>query len=202
MPLTHLTRKLTPWDWSKACQNALDQIKAKFTCEKMLIHFDPKKQCVLEMDSSDYVNAGILLQYDNAGILWPVAFFSKKISKEECNYKIYDKELLAIIRCFEEWCYELEGAGFPIKVITDHKNLECFMSTKQLLRRQVCWSKYLSWFNFKITYRPGTLGSKPDALTRRSGDLPLEGGDERTQHQNQVLLKPHNLEIHTTRTRR
>ena len=94
------------------------------------MHFDPDKECILETDSSDYVNAGILSQYDAEGTLCPVAFFSKKMSKEECNYEIYDKELLAIIRCFEEWRYELEGLGIPVRVITDHKNLEYFMSTK------------------------------------------------------------------------
>ena len=26
----------------------------------------------------------------------------------ECNYEIYDKELLAIVRCLEEWSAELE----------------------------------------------------------------------------------------------
>ena len=65
-----------------------------------------------------------------------MAYFSKKHSPEECNYEIYDKELLAIIRCLEEWRPELEGAKFPVKILLDHKNLEYFMSTKLLNRRQ------------------------------------------------------------------
>ncbi|PHH49893.1 Retrotransposon-derived protein PEG10 [Ceratocystis fimbriata CBS 114723] len=72
----------------------------------------------------------------------------------ECNYEIYDKELLAIIRCFEEWRPKLEGAPSPVKVITNHQNLEYFMSTKQLNRRQARWSEFLSRFNFHIVYRP------------------------------------------------
>ena len=123
-----------------------------------------------------------------------MAFFSKKHSAQEVNYEIYDKELLAIIHAFEEWRPELEGSAFPIKVITDHRNLEYFMSTKQLSRRQARWSEFLSRFNFKIVYRPGKQGAKPDALTRRSGDL-FKGGDIHLQQQNQVVLKPHNLEL-------
>ena len=65
-----------------------------------------------------------------------MAFFLKKHSNEECNYEIYDKELLAIIQAFKEWRPELEGAKFPVTVITDHKNLEYFMLTKLLNRRQ------------------------------------------------------------------
>lgn len=57
----------------------------------------------------------------------------------------------------------------------------------------------MSRFDFKIVYRPGKLGGKPDALTRRSEDLPAKGGgesekDERIAHQNQVVLKLHNLD--------
>ena len=54
------------------------------------------------MDASDYVSASVLSQYVNNSILRPVAFFLKKHSLTEYNYKIYNKELLVIIRCFEE----------------------------------------------------------------------------------------------------
>ena len=69
------------------------------------------------------------------------------------------------------------------------------MSTKLLSRRQARQSEFLSRFNFKIVYRPGKAGAKPDALTRRSGDLPKEGDkyDEHTKFQYQAVLKPQNL---------
>ena len=51
---------------------------------------------------SDYVVARVLSQKDNKGVLHLVAYFLKKMSPAECNYKIYNKELLAIIWCFEE----------------------------------------------------------------------------------------------------
>ncbi len=82
----------------------------------------------------------------------------------------------------------------PIKVLSDHRNLEYFMSTKSLNRRQACWSKFLSRFNFVITYRPSKAGAKPDALTRRSGDLPKKE-DERLLHLSQTILKLQNLAI-------
>ena len=126
-----------------------------------------------------------------------MAYFSKKHSVKECNYEIYDKELLAIIRAFKEWRPELEGLKYPITVISDHRNLEYFMSTKLLNRRQARWSEFLSRFDFKITYRPGKQGTKPDSLTRRSEDLPKEG-DQRLTHQSQVVLKSKNLSIKAT----
>lgn len=155
--------------------------------------FDPEMAIVVETDVSDYVSAGVLSQHDDEGVLHPVAFYSKKHSPAECNYEIYDKELLAVIRCFEEWRPHLESTGHQIHMLSEHRNLEYFMTSKLLNRRQARWSEFLSRFNFEIKYRSGKKGGKPDALTRRSGDLPKEG-DERLLHQSQVVLKRENLD--------
>ncbi|KAH0609145.1 uncharacterized protein H6S33_001373 [Morchella sextelata] len=192
-PLTRLTRKDISFERTPKAQTAFNALKEAFTTAPILTHFDLEKEITVETDASDYVAAGVLSQYDDNGTLRPVAYFSKKHSPAECNYETYDKELLAIIRSFEEWRPELEGATHPIAVICDHENLEYFMSTKQLNRRQARWAEYLSRFNFVIKYRPGKQGGKPDALTRRSGDLPGEG-DERQLHQSQVVLKKENLD--------
>ena len=118
---------------------------------------------------------------------------SHKFDPTECNYEIYDKELLAIVRSFESWRAELQGAATPITVLTDHRNLEYFMTTKQLTRRQVRWSEFLSQFDYICSWRPGKQSIKPDALTRRSQDLPSNPSDPRTLFQQQALLKPNNL---------
>jgi len=60
----------------------------------------------------------------------------------------------------------------PIKVLSDHKLLEYFMSTKTLTRRQARWAEFLSQFNFYIKYRPGKENDKADALTRRLDGKP------------------------------
>ena len=192
-PLVHLTKKNVPFSWTPACQQSFERLKHAFVTAPILKAFDWTKEVILETDASDYVSAGVMSQYGDDGVLYPVAFFSKKHSVTECNYEIYDKELLAIVRCFEEWRPELEGAPSPVKVITDHRNLEYFMTTKLLNRRQARWSEFLSRFNFKIVFRPGRHGTKPDSLTRRSADLPKEG-DARLAHQSQTVLKRENLD--------
>ena len=48
----------------------------------------------------------------------------------ECNYDIYDKELLAIVNSFENWTAELGSVDAPTLVLTDHKNLEHFTTKK------------------------------------------------------------------------
>jgi len=52
--------------------------------------------------------------------LWRlVAFFSKSLNKTERNYKIHDKEILAIIRGLEAWRHLLKDAHFKFKIWTD-----------------------------------------------------------------------------------
>ena len=43
------------------------------------------------------------------------------MSPAKCNYEIYDKELLTIIKAFELWKSELENTEKPVQVIIDHK---------------------------------------------------------------------------------
>jgi len=54
----------------------------------------------------------------------------------ELNYEIYDKELLAIFEAFQQWCNYLEGSAHVVLMLSDHKNLEYFTTTKQLMHHQ------------------------------------------------------------------
>ena len=57
----------------------------------------------VEVDSSDFAIGAVLSQQLTADEKWhPVAFYSKSLSSVEWNYKIHDKEMLAIIRASEE----------------------------------------------------------------------------------------------------
>jgi hypothetical protein len=192
-PLIELTKKSQPFNWSPQCQEAFEYFKEQVTKAPILLHFDYTKQCYLEVDSSDYVQGGVLSQKDNNGLLHPVAFFSRKLLPAECNYEIYDKELLAIVNALEHWRPELEGTELPIQILTDHKALEYFMTTKKLNRRQARWALDLANYNFQITYQSGKKNSKADALTRLPGSRPQEDSDERQQYQFQTILNTNRL---------
>ena len=127
------------------------------------------------------------------GLLHPVAYFSRRMAPAECHYKIYNKEFLAIICCFEEWRPKLEGIGLPVKVLTDHKKLEYFMTTKKLTPPQVRWTEFLSEFNFVINYQSGKKNDKADALTQKPNKRPTEDKDKQLQHHMRVLLLPNQI---------
>ena len=67
----------------------------------VLKHFNQNCELYLKTDSSDYVNSDVLSQKNDNNILYSVTFYSKNLLSAECNYEIYDKELLIIIQCFE-----------------------------------------------------------------------------------------------------
>ena len=181
------------FDWSKACQHAFDKLKRAFTFAPVLAYYDSKLETWVETNASDFVVAGVLLQM-HGEVLKPVAYFSKKMTPAECNYMIYDKELLAIVKSFKIWRPELASVNEPAKVLTDHQNLEHFMTTKQLNRWQTRWAEFLSEFNFKISYRPGKKSEKPDTLTRLAQDKPKGVDNSCQQHQFQTLLKAEHLD--------
>ncbi|RAL62894.1 hypothetical protein DID88_004735 [Monilinia fructigena] len=186
-PLTELTHKEQTFHWTDECQEVFTRLKEMFTTAPALVRFDKDKQTVIETDSSGWCIGGALLQYDEQGLLRPCAFFSKKNSPAECNYEIYDKEMLAIIRCLEAWDPELRSVS-EFEIRTDHKNLQYFMTIQKLTERQMRWSLVLSRYNFSITYIQGKDNVRADALSRRPQDMP-DNADERVDYRTKQLLQ-------------
>src|SRR6266404_722412 len=152
---------------------------------------------MVEMDASNCTIAGILSVTTKDGKIQPVAFYSCTLQSAEQNYDMHDKELLAIYEAFKSWCHYLEGSAKTIDMVTDHKNLEYFTTTKKLTRQQARWSKFLSQFNLRIHFCPGRLGTKLDALAHRLDVHPGSGLDT-TPTNVHPLFTPWQLETPTS----
>jgi len=107
-----------------------------FTTEPVLAILDIDKEMRVEVDALDYATGGVLSTKCKNGKWRPVAFISKSLNVTECNYEIHDKEMLAVIRCLEAWRHYLEGAKLEFEIWMDHKNLQYFMTSQKLNRRQ------------------------------------------------------------------
>ncbi|SPC63495.1 uncharacterized protein UHOD_11281 [Ustilago sp. UG-2017b] len=204
-PLMQLLRKeaqSAPFAWNNEAQHAFEQLRSAFGTDTILHHFDPIRPIIVETDASDFAVAAVLSQSFDQGTRHPIAFFSKKLDPAQLNYPIFDKEMFAIVAAFKHWRQYLEGAKFQVQVLTNHRSLEYFTTTKQLNRRQARWSELLADFDFVIQYRPGAQAGLPDALTRRSDMRPMDRGLSLMQEHNpdnfQTLLKPHQLRLAAT----
>src|ERR1700689_1765091 len=185
-PLFDLTRNDTKWEWELKQQLAFDKLKESVTSTPILSSPDSTRPFRIEADSSNFATGAVLSQISSVDKKWhPVAFLLKSLSPVERNYKIHDKEMLAIIRALQEWRHFVEGADHQFEVWTDHKNLEYFMMAKQRNRHQAQWSLFLARFNFVLHHKPGCTMGKPDALSRRA-----DHGNGAEDNSDIVLLTP------------
>lgn len=154
-PMTALLRKQAkPFRWTAAADEAFRKLRQQFLQAPVLRHFDPELPIRLETDASAHAISAILTQPGETHH-HPVAFWSRKLIDAEENYATPDTELLAIVKAFQHWRHYLEGAQYPVRVLTDHSNLQWFNTTKTLTRRQARWAEELSGFDFVIEYRAG-----------------------------------------------
>ncbi|KAK3540671.1 hypothetical protein QTP70_034527 [Hemibagrus guttatus] len=167
-PLTSLLRdKPKSLAWSPAAEEAYNTLKKAFTAAPLLVHPDPDKPFIVEVDAST-TGVGVVLsqQQGNPSHLHPCAFFSRKLNPVERNYDIGNRELLAVKLALEEWRHWLEGAKHPFLVLTDNKNLEYLRAAKRLNPRQARWALFFTRFDFTISYRPRSKNTRADALSR------------------------------------
>ncbi|KAH9275223.1 hypothetical protein BASA83_002454 [Batrachochytrium salamandrivorans] len=155
-----VSRRTPPFVWGPEQEKSLQDLKTAFANSDFLTHPDDSRPFILETDASDYAISGVLSQYDDSNTLRPIAFYARQMNSAEQNYEIYDKELLAVVESFKHWRHFLQGGLHPVTVLCDHKNLEYFMTTKKLTRRQARWSLELSEYDFSLTHRPGKLNGR------------------------------------------
>jgi len=193
--MIQLTQKKIIFEWNEVCQIVFDHMKRRMIETSILRYFDQTREAILEIDSFDYVNDKVLSQYDDEDVLHSIVFYSKNMSSAECNYEIYDKKLLIIIRAFEHWWLELKLIDISIKMFIDHQALTSLMKDKKLSRRQMRWVQKLADFNFKIMYRTDKQNIKVDALTRRADFVPRDLDDERVWYQRTTILTSNWMKI-------
>ena len=85
----------------------------------------------METDASGHAIGGVLSQ-EQEGKWKPIVFLSRIMQPVERNYKIYDKELLVIIKALTKWRQYLLDAMEPFEIWMDHKNLKYFREPHKL----------------------------------------------------------------------
>ena len=157
-------KKAGPSFLTPEARSAFNRLRLAFTKALILRHFDPEYHIRIKTDTLGYAIGGVLSQLASGtspdGVVtktyldqwYSIAFFSRKMISAEIRYKIYDGELLAIVKAFKTWRHYLKGCKHEVLVLTGHNNLRCFIDIKSLSSRQVCWAQKLSRYNFQIDY--------------------------------------------------
>jgi hypothetical protein len=165
IPLTKLTRKDTPFEWSKEAEDAFQTLKNASIEPPCFRIFQAGQPLRFETDASNLALGGCMSQ-PHEGKWHPIAYYSRKFTGPEERYDVHDKELLAIVACLKHWRVYAESCS-DLTIFSDHKNLTRFTTTKVLDPRHTRWSELLGQYKFKIVYTPGKDNGRADALSRR-----------------------------------
>ena len=76
------------------------------------------------------------------------------MSPAERNYKIYDKELLVIVKVLDKWQQYLLDIVEKFEVWTDHENLKYFKEPHKLNGQQARWYLKLQDYDFTLWHIP------------------------------------------------
>ncbi len=103
MLMMTLIQKNMFFKWTEKVNQSFMKLKAMFISVSILVSFDHTHITVMKTDFSDWcINKTLLQLVNNVWRLY--AYYSKKNASAECNYKIYDKEMLIIILL---WLYSV-----------------------------------------------------------------------------------------------
>ncbi|KAF8643202.1 hypothetical protein AX16_009165, partial [Volvariella volvacea WC 439] len=178
-----------PWNWTPEYQQAFNILKETLAnASDLFLPQDHGKWC-LEMNASDYALGAILYQYqeypNHSLISHPVAYLSKTMLPAECNYPIYDKEMLAIMTALKEWRHFLIGTEELFEIWSDHDNIKHYHQPQDLNRRQAQWVTTMAKYNFTLHHLAGKLNIAADTLSC---------------HADHFLLQPENQQANPLRS--
>ena len=135
--LHKLVRKDEKWNWGEEQKTVFKKLKMIFTMRLVLVASNLDKKIRVKVDASKYAIREVLLMKYEDEKQRPVAFISKSLNKAERNYEIYNREMLVIIMYLKEQRHLLKGIQGRFEIQSNHKNLEYFISSQKLNRRQV-----------------------------------------------------------------
>jgi len=82
-----------------------------------------------------------------------IAYASRKLNKHEELYVAHDLELATLMLTLKLWRHYLIRRSFELR--TDHQSLKHLFTQRDLNARQRWWSKFMSEYDFGISYIKG-----------------------------------------------
>lgn len=154
-----------PISWTPELLQVFASCKASIVRCTLLAHPVMNAPLALVTDASNSALGAVLQQLVDE--VWqPLAFFSKKMNKAQCQYSAYDRELLAVYESVKHFRFMVEGRHFVI--YTDHKPITFAFQQRDrhCSPRQFNQLDYISQFTTDIQHISGKDNVTADALSR------------------------------------
>ena len=192
--LIRIIKKKFDIEWIDFVDKTFEILKKQMIEITILRHYDRNRKTILKIDFFDWCLDEMFFQYNDEKVFHSMIFFNKKMIFVECNYEIYDKKLLIIIRYLKHWQFELENIDEFVEIYINHKNLKIFMTNKKFISRQIRWVEILIDYNIKIQYQFEVKNVKIDVLIWMFEFRSIEN-DERKLYKKQILLSFFRLQL-------
>jgi len=124
------------------------------------------KPFIMHTDASGYALGAVIAQEHDDGV-HPITFHSWSLLLAEKNYNVHDRELAGVIFGFKCGRPLFLSAQHPVRVLTDHKNLQYFWEPQKVTGRQARWIEFLQDFDYTLEHITGTTNTVADLLLRR-----------------------------------
>ncbi|KIH66015.1 integrase core domain protein [Ancylostoma duodenale] len=186
-PLTALTKKDNPFNWTSECDEAVMRLKAALRSAPILAAPRLGQPFLIETDSSSKGVAGVLKQEQDDTVR-VIAYASRTLNKHEARYPAIELEALGLVFAVQKFRPYIDGA--KCTVITDHAPLKALLHRKDLTGRLAKYQIVLQEFDIEIVYRPGKRNVVCDTLSRH---LPPAANAF-------TSLQPDNLDLEKIRT--
>ena len=163
-PLTELTSDKNKFEWTEKEDLAFNKLKRCLISPQILRHPQSDKPYKLLVDASKKGCGAILIQTDDEGRDFAIAYHSRKLKDAETRYPSYDLELLSLVEAVEHFKTYLLSAPFTIFV--DCCPLKHLMTQKDPTQKHWRWINRLSEFNFTIVHKKASDHVAVDCLSR------------------------------------
>lgn len=181
-PLTRLTKKAVPFQWTRREQQAFEDLKRELTHTVTLAFPRGSGNFVLFTDASD-TGIGVVLCQRQEGEVRLLEFASAKLTETQRNWPTTDREGWAIVWALRKYRDLLLAS--KVEVYSDHSALQWLLKAESGRRQR--WALELQGLDLEIHHISGETNAAADLLSRwRSEDeeidipdmwLPVGGAD-------------------------
>lgn len=122
------------------------------------------KQFILDTDASLSGIGAVLSQCHKDGCDCVIAYASRSLSRQEQQYCVTRRELLAVVEFVHHFRHYLLGKEFILR--TDHGSLTWIQNFREPEGQLARWLDRLQEYDFIVQHRPGAQHGNADALSR------------------------------------
>jgi len=149
-------KKNQKFEWMEKCQEAFGKLKEALMSPPVLV-------LPTDTDAAEG-SIGAVLSVLRDGCEHVVAYAGRSLNKNEVNYCVTRKELLAIVHFTRHFRQYLLGKQFVVR--TDHAALTWQQRTHEPIGQNARWLELLGEYSFVVQHRRGASHTNADAISR------------------------------------